>query len=131
MIRHALQAELYGLTTTQRNQGAAQVNAALDGENVDDVTNRTVIASRTVRGVTSLFVEADFSSDAAGQRIFNAARSWAATRATDTTMVGQAVHSYVRLKSVDDVARTITTRYAESPGWVTATDTVSLDSTRI
>lgn len=116
-IRHALQAELYGLTLNQRNNGAAQVNQALDGEAVEEVFDRTVDPNRTLRGQVMLFVEADFSTDGAGQRIFNAARAWADGRSENAA---NGTHSYVRLRSVDDVARTITTRYAESPAWVAA-----------
>ncbi len=127
-VRHAFQAELYGLNATQRNQGAAQVTDALDSEAIADVTYRLVDPAKVLRGLTMLFVEADFTSDAAGQRIFGAARNWAATRATDATNNrGVLVHSYVRVRSVDDVARTITTRYAESPGWVETVSTVSMD----
>jgi hypothetical protein len=128
-VRHALQSELYGLTQAQRNSGATLINQALDGENVDEVFNRLVDPAKVLRGQTMLFVEVDFSSDAAGQRIFNAARNWADGRATDViNNRGTTVHSYVRVRSVDDVARTITQRYAESPGWVAAVTVESLDT---
>lgn len=124
-VRHALQAELYGLTAAQRTNGAAQINAALDSEAVEDVEGRMVIASKTTRHGTCLFVEVNFSTDGAGQRIFNTARNWASTRSEDAA---GGFHSYVRVRSVDDVARTITQRYAESPGWVADVTVEDLDS---
>lgn len=124
-VRHALQAELYGLTQNQRNNGATAVNQALDGEAVEEIFSRTVDPNRTVKGQVMLFVEADFSTEGAGTRIFNTARTWASTRAEDAP---NGAHSYVRLRSVDDVARTITMRYAESPGWVADTTTEQMRS---
>lgn len=125
MIHHAFQAELYGLTPAQRTSGAAAVNSALDSEQVQDVTSRTVDANRTIRGQTMLFVECDFTARAAGDRIFAVARNWASTRAADAA---NGAHSYVRLRSVDDVARTIVMQLAESPGWVEIETEESLDS---
>jgi hypothetical protein len=123
-----MQSELYGMTQNQRNQGATQMNAFLDSENVEEVFGRQVDPAKTLRGQTMLFVEVDFTSDVAGQRVFNAARNWADGRASNVVNSnGATVHSYVRVRSVDDVARTITQRYAESPGWVTAVTVEPLD----
>lgn len=125
--RHAFQAELYGLTQAQRNNGAAAVNAALDSEQVSEVTERTVDANRTLRGQVMLFVEATFTTEGAGTRIFTTARNWASTRSEDAP---NGTHSYVRLRSVDFDAREVAVRYAESPGWVASTTTEPLDTRR-
>jgi hypothetical protein len=127
-VRHAFQAELYGLSSAQRTTGATQVNNALNSEAVSEITARQVDPQKVLRGLTMLFVEADFTTAGAGGRIFTTARTWASTRAADATNNrGTLVHSYVRLTTVDDVERTITVRYAESPGWVTSETTVSMD----
>lgn len=127
-IRQAFQVELYGLTAAQRTNGAAAVNSALDSEAVQEVTSRIVDPDRVVRRQALLFVEADFTTEAAGGRIFNTARTWASTRA-ETAANG--VPSYVRLISVDDEARTRTERYADSAnGWTATVVTTGLDARR-
>lgn len=115
MIRHAFQLEGYGLTPAQRTTGAAAVNTALDSENVSEVSNRTVNANYVKRGSTLLFVEVDFSAQAAGQRVFDIARNWLDGKAVDAA---NGEKSYVRVRSIDYVEMTIVQRYAESPGWV-------------
>jgi hypothetical protein len=68
MPRFALQAELYGLTQNQRNQGATAINSAFDsGKVVGDVV---VDANKTSRHGALLFVESNFDSRAEGDRIF-------------------------------------------------------------
>jgi hypothetical protein len=123
-VRHAFQAELYGLTPAQRANGATAVNNTLDGENVSEVSNRTVDPDRIKRGQALLFVEVDFSTQGPGDRLFTTARDWAATRAS-TAPDGS--KSYVRMRSVDDVARTITQRLTESPDWTDVTTVEQLD----
>lgn len=116
MTRFAFQTELWGLTATQRRQGATAINAALDSEAVSDVTDRTVIQDFIGHhGEVELFAEANFASDASSQRVFSTARQWASTRAEDSP---SGRHSYVRIRAVDADTRTILTRYAESPGWI-------------
>lgn len=115
MARHALQVELYGLSQGQRDQGATIVNQALDSEQAEDVMARMVEANKTTRNGTCLFVEADFSSDLSGQRIFNAARNWANGRSEDAVT---GFHSYVRVRTVDPNDGSVTQRLASSPGWV-------------
>lgn len=114
MQRYELQAELFGLTTNQRNQAINFVDNAVQGERVNvigDYVNRV----QTVHGNVEVVVEISFTAKASGDRIFDTCRSWAATRADDTP---EGQHSYIWLKQVDDVTGQIDTRYAESPGWV-------------
>lgn len=115
MVRYALQAELGGLTPAQRNNGATQFQAALDNDAVTIIETPNVQPNKTVRGEVELFIDANFSVRASIDRVFATAYNWARTRATDFP---SGRHSYVRLRAVDDQARTITERYAESPGWV-------------
>lgn len=117
-VRHAFQAELYGLTPAQRASGATAVNSALDGENVSEVSNRTVNPDYVKRGSTLLFVEVDFSTQGAGTRVFDTAFAWAASRAVDAP---NGEHSYVRVRSVGAADGSIEQRVAQSPGWVTET----------
>lgn len=119
-VRHAFQSELYGLTPAQRTTGAAAVNNALDGENFSEVSNRTVDPNRIGHGSEALlFVEVDFTTTAAGVRVFDTAAAWASTRATDAA---SGLHSYVRVRSITEGGG-ITQRLSESPGWVTEVTT--------
>lgn len=127
MIRYALQAELFGLSAAQRTNGANQVNAAIANETIVPTEPAIIDPNKTIRGDVMLFVEANFTTRAGADRIFDTARDWAATRAGDAA---SGRHSYVRLRVVDDVARTIVERYAESPGWVASVTTLPLDSAR-
>lgn len=118
-VRYALQAELGGLTPAQRQNGATQVQTALTNDAVTVTEAPNVQPDKVVHGDTELFVDANFTIRASTDRVFNAAYNWASTRATD---MPSGRHSYVRVRVVDDVARTITQRYAESPGWVDTGD---------
>jgi hypothetical protein len=118
-VRYALQAELGGLTPAQRASGAAQVQAALDNDAVTITEAPNVQPDKVVHGDTELFIDANFTIRASTDRVFLAAYNWAKTRATD---MPSGRHSYVRVRVVDDVARTITQRSAESPAWVDSGD---------
>lgn len=115
MIRYTLQAELYGLTQNQINQGINFVNNAITNESVN-VSGPVAVRQQTVRGDVELLVEVnDFTTRSSGDRIFNSCVGWASSRAEDAA---SGAHSYVWLKEVDDQAGTIKTRRADSPGWV-------------
>lgn len=127
MVRHAFQAELYGLTATQRNQTVTQVNNALSGR---QVVESSTVAIRTRRGDTYVLIECTFATQGDGDAIFDVARTRAQAVNAGTGALSLAP-SYVRMRSVDDVERTITTRYAETPGWVESTVVDPLDSARL
>jgi hypothetical protein len=121
MPRFALQAELYGLTQNQRNQGATAINSAFDsGKVVGDVV---VDPNKTSRHGALLFVESNFDSRAEGDRIFAVCRDWASTRSTDAA---DGFHSYVRLREVQEAQGQVLQRLAQSPGWVQADTTEPL-----
>lgn len=121
--RYSLQSEGYGLTQNQRNNGASTINAAIQSGDLVPTAPTRVDPNASYKGVAFLLVELnEFTSEASGTRIFNAARSWLSTRATDGAGAAAGRHSYVRLTVVDDVALTRRELRAESPGWAT-TDT--------
>lgn len=115
MPRYALQAELFGLTATQRAQGAAAVQSALDSDAVNVTEAPNVDPNKVIRGEPELFVDANFITDASIRRVYTAAYNWASPKATDSA---SGRHSYVRLREIDEQAHMVTERYAESPGWV-------------
>lgn len=120
-----LQAEAYGLTPGQRATGASVVNTALEGETF---VSANVEANYQRRGETLLFVEVNEfeGGQAAGDRIFNAARTWLSTRASDSPLTGE--HSYVRVADKRPLERRNIIRRAESPDWVTVEIEQNLDA---
>ena len=116
MARFALQAELYGLTQTQRTNGKDAVETQFDLERIIGVY--VVDDNKTIHGSVALFVEADFDTGLEGQRIHEIARSWASTRAEDAA---DGRHSYVWLR--DSVPPQMHMLLAESPDWVTVETT--------
>lgn len=123
-IRHAFQAELYGLTAAQRNATVTQVTNFLDGRAV--VESSTVLV-QSRRGDQFVLVEATFETKGDGDALFDTARTRAINvGATVGVNSGQA--SYVRMSSVDFDARTITTRFSQAPGWEDSTTVDPLDT---
>jgi hypothetical protein len=117
MPRHVLFIELYGLTAQQRQQGANQINAALDSEQVSDVISREVNADYVGKfNELALLSNVEFSTDIVGQRIFDTVYGWSRTRATDAS----GLHSTIRQTTVNEVADTITRWISQSPGWPVA-----------
>jgi hypothetical protein len=84
-----------------------------------------VIQSR--RGDQYVLVEATFVAKSDGDSLFDTARTRAISVGAGVgALSGRA--SYVRLVSNDFDARTMTTRYAEAPGWVESTVVTPLDT---
>lgn len=122
-VRYAFQAELFGLTPAQRTNGATQLQAALDNDAINVTEAPNIDPNKVIRGETMLFADANFTTDASIRRVLTSAYNWASTRASESP---SGRHSYVRLRAVDDVARTITERYAESPAWTVVETTVPM-----
>jgi hypothetical protein len=125
-IRHAFQAELYGLTPAQRNATITQITNFLAGRAVVEASS---VREQTSHGDIEVLVEATFSLKSDGDAVFDQAE----TRAQNVGAgvgTNSGLPSYVRMRSVDDVARTVTMRLSQAPGWVESTTVESLDSLR-
>lgn len=123
-VRHAFQSELFGLTAAQRNATVTRLQNFLDGHTVVESSS---VRQQTVHGDVEVLCEAVFSLKSDGDSVFDQAVARASGIGA-TTGANSGLQSYVRLRSVDDVARTITTRYAESPDWVEQDTVESLDA---
>lgn len=116
MVRHTLQAQLYG---TQQRLNQMQNDATVALQARADVIGTPTVRQQVVRGVLHLVIEADFTTRAGGDEVI----AFIIDRAIQRQA---AVPSYVWLKSVDDVALTQTERTASAPGWAVTESTIGI-----
>lgn len=109
MLRHTLQAQLYA-TQARLNQLETDAKSAVA---TVSLVGTATIQQQTVRGELHLLVECTFVARQDGETIVQAI--------VDRAIQRQAIEpSYVWLKTVDDVAGTISERTASSPSWIIA-----------
>jgi hypothetical protein len=132
MKRFEFQAELFGLSAAQRAATITFINNQLSGKNIRvdsvPVVREQVAHQNPPPIIIELVIEVSFGARADGDAIFDAAVSRAQSLGATNAPAPWGEPSYVRLKEVDDAARIITTRVAESPGWAESTDVISMDA---
>jgi hypothetical protein len=131
MKRFEFQSELFGLSQAQRNSTIALVNSQLQGRSIR-VDSTPVVREQMAHQnpppiITELVIEVSFTTKFDGDTIFDQAVAQAKSIGATDAPAPWGEHSYVRLTEVDDVARTITRRVAQSPAWTDSTVVTSLD----
>jgi hypothetical protein len=129
--RFEFQAELFGLTQAQRDATIAFVSNALQGH-ATRLDNPPVVREQVAHQnpppiIMEVVIQVSFVAKTDGDALFDTVVSRAQSIGATDAPAPWDNHSYVRMTEVDDVARTITRRYAQSTGWVESTTTISMD----